>query len=284
MPTLRGDRPSFLDKTMIGRVIRVGAAITLAGAALLAAAIEGRVVSGRGTAVEHARVVLAGGETAFSGPNGEFSFPHAAPPAELTVSHPRFNTRRVEAAEDGVVEIVLEAKQEYFEEIAVSANRGEENFSPVSVAADVLRPEESTAPPGRLTELVAELPGVAENGQGGIFQTYSIRGVSRLRVLTLIAGMRIVGERRAGVSASLRFGGPGWGRAAVSPDLRRSGGRGGIRLSRWRELPDGRLGRWSLVGGRRPSQRRERRDSRRAAALLGLRTALDIARPTLAER
>ncbi len=186
-----------------GRIIGTGVAGWLAWAALAAAAVEGRVVSGRGTAVEHARVEwLEGGEVVFTDPRGGFVLAAAAPPVELVVSHPRFTARTLRVDLDSPVEIVLEAKQQVFEEIAVSANRGEENFSPVSIAADVLRPEESTAPPGRLTELVAELPGVAENGQGGLFQTYSIRGVSRSRVLTLVSGMRIVGERRAGVSAS----------------------------------------------------------------------------------
>ena len=187
---------------MTGRVIGIGVAGWLVCAALASAAVEGRVVSGRGKAVEHARVEAVGGEVVFTGPGGGFRFAAAEPPVELVVSHPRFAIRTVTVEEAGPVEIVLKVKQEYFEEIAVSANRGEENFSPVSIAADVLRPEEATAPPGRLTELVAELPGVAENGQGGIFQTFSIRGVSRLRVLTLVSGMRIVSERRAGVSAS----------------------------------------------------------------------------------
>ena len=53
-----------------------------------------------------------------------------------------------------------------------------------------------------IADLVAEAPGVSQNGQGGLFQTYSVRGVSRQRILTLVEGMRIVGERRAGVSAS----------------------------------------------------------------------------------
>ena len=171
-------------------------------AAAALASVEGRVVSGAGIPVEHARVELAGGPVVFSGAAGGFRFPAAEPPAELIVSHPRFASRTLPVTGAGPIEVVLTAKQEVFEEIAVSANRGEENFSPVSVAADVLRPEQAAAPPGRLTELVADLPGVAENGQGGIFQTYSIRGVSRLRVLTLVSGMRIVGERRAGVSAS----------------------------------------------------------------------------------
>ncbi|MFQ5349482.1 MAG: TonB-dependent receptor [Thermoanaerobaculia bacterium] len=188
---------------MTRRAIGIGVAVWLSWATFVSAAVEGRVVSGRGTPVEHARVALAGHDAAvFSGPGGGFRFADAEPPVELTVSHPRFATRTVAVTQDGPIEVVLTAKQEYFEEIAVSANRGEENFSPVSVAADVLRPEEAAAPPSRLTELVVELPGVAENGQGGIFQTYSIRGVSRLRVLTLVSGMRIVGERRAGVSAS----------------------------------------------------------------------------------
>ncbi|NIM63408.1 MAG: hypothetical protein GTN89_03630, partial [Acidobacteria bacterium] len=69
-------------------------------------------------------------------------------------------------------------KQQIYEAIAVTANPGEENFSPVSVAISVLDPEKSVAPPATLTEFVAETPGVAENGQGGAFQTFSVRGVS----------------------------------------------------------------------------------------------------------
>ena len=183
--------------------IGIAAAVWLGWATLAAAAIEGRVLSGRGTPVEQARLELAAvGEIVFSGPGGDFRFAAVELPVDLLVSHPRFITQTVTVERAGPVEIVLAAKQEVFEEIAVSANRGEENFSPVSIAADVLRPEDAATPPGSLAELVAGLPGVSENGQGGIFQTWSIRGVSRLRVLTLVSGMRIVGERRAGVSAS----------------------------------------------------------------------------------
>ena len=188
---------------MIGRALAIATLALLAAVAPSAAAVEGRVVSGNGTPVEHAQVEAAdGGPAVYTGPGGGFRLPRAEVPLVLTVSHPRFVRRTVTVTDSVPVEIVLTVKQKYFEEIAVSANRGEENFSPVSIAADVLRPEDATAPPGRLAELVTELPGVAENGQGGIFQTFSIRGVSRLRVLTLISGMRIVGERRAGVSAS----------------------------------------------------------------------------------
>ena len=108
----------------------------------------------------------------------------------------------VAAAGDELLVVVLQPKQEYYEEIAVSANRGEENFSPVSVATSVIQPSDNVAPPTDLTEMVSQVPSVSENGQGGLFQTYSIRGVSRQRVLTLVSGMRIVSDRRAGTSGS----------------------------------------------------------------------------------
>ncbi len=184
------------------------------------AAVEGVVLSAGGRPIEHARVEMAraravaeadrpgrartaGGESAvFTDSRGAFALPGAEPPLELVVTHPRFETVRVAIGGDRVVEIRLEPKQQIFEEIAVSANPGEDNFAPVSISSAVVDPQKTSAPPTTLTELVSAVPGVAENGQGGIFQTYSIRGVARLRVLTLIDGMRIVGERRAGVSAS----------------------------------------------------------------------------------
>lgn len=46
------------------------------------------------------------------------------------------------------------------------------------------------------------VPGVAEAGQGGVFQTFSVRGLAGQRLLTLIDGMTIVTERRAGASGS----------------------------------------------------------------------------------
>jgi iron complex outermembrane receptor protein len=49
---------------------------------------------------------------------------------------------------------------------------------------------------------VAIAPAVSENGQGGLFQNVSIRGVSRQRVRHMISGVRITDERRAGPSSS----------------------------------------------------------------------------------
>ncbi len=44
--------------------------------------------------------------------------------------------------------------------------------------------------------------GVTANGQSGRLQNFSIRGISRQRVMTQIAGMRIVTDRRAGTAAN----------------------------------------------------------------------------------
>ena len=127
------------------------------------------------------------------------------PPLVLEVGHPSFAARRLEidSIPDGPLEIILTPRKEVVrEEIAVSASRSQGSFSPQSAAASVLTPGASANLPNAVAELVAESPGVSQNGQGGLFQTYSVRGVSRQRILTLVEGMRIVSERRAGVSAS----------------------------------------------------------------------------------
>jgi outer membrane receptor protein involved in Fe transport len=53
-----------------------------------------------------------------------------------------------------------------------------------------------------LSQLVADTPGAELSGQGGLFQVYSLRGMSRWRVLTQFAGVPIHTERRAGTAAS----------------------------------------------------------------------------------
>lgn len=56
--------------------------------------------------------------------------------------------------------------------------------------------------PSTLTELIEGIPGVAENSQPGLYQVISIRGVSRQRILSIVDGVRLNSERRAGVAAS----------------------------------------------------------------------------------
>ena len=50
--------------------------------------------------------------------------------------------------------------------------------------------------------LADALPGVSSNGQGGLFQSYSMRGFSRWRIRTEISGVPILTDRRAGNSLS----------------------------------------------------------------------------------
>lgn len=55
--------------------------------------------------------------------------------------------------------------------------------------------------PAATADLLFGLSGVAENGQGGWVQMYSVRGVSRQRVMTYVAGIPIITDRRAGTAA-----------------------------------------------------------------------------------
>ena len=190
------------------RVIHYGLCLCLLARATGASAetppaIEGRVVGGGGLAVEHARVTADGHEV-FTDSRGHFAVHGCALPCVLAISHPRFYDLEVEVtgSEADDLEIALAAKQEIYEHVDVTASRGGAAFTPESVTSVVIKTEDKAAAPTTLVELVEGVAGVAENGQGGIFQVFSIRGVSRHRVLTLISGIPIIGERRAGVSAS----------------------------------------------------------------------------------
>lgn len=56
--------------------------------------------------------------------------------------------------------------------------------------------------PSSVLDVITDIPGVSKNGQAGLFQVYSIRGVSRQRVLTYINQTPLKSERRAGVASS----------------------------------------------------------------------------------
>lgn len=62
--------------------------------------------------------------------------------------------------------------------------------------------EEQVTLPLSAGSLVDALPGVSLNGQGGLFQSYSMRGFSRWRIRTEISGVPILTDRRAGNSLS----------------------------------------------------------------------------------
>ena len=60
--------------------------------------------------------------------------------------------------------------------------------------------ESSLFPSSTITDALTQYPGVETSGQGGWFQTFSIRGTSGARVTTFLSGIPIVTERRAGTS------------------------------------------------------------------------------------
>lgn len=162
------------------------------------AALEGVVRDPAGRPVAGARIEGCAGHPATDAA-GHFACEPAG--GEVRVSHPFFKTVRV-SPEGGVLEIVLEPRASADEEVLVSARRREDRFLPAAGEYRRVTDEQITPERATLTEAVAAQPGVAENGQGGVFQVVSVRGLSRGRVLTHVEGMRIVGERRAGVSPS----------------------------------------------------------------------------------
>lgn len=184
-------------------------AASLVWAPLLAqpalAAVQGVVTSLQGNPIEGVLVEhTESGQSRTTDALGRFAFPEVEPPANLRLTHPRFQDAEVEAAAAGEAPTyVLAPKQEVFDQILVSARREPAiGLEAVSVAATSLTPAELPAPPSSLVELIEETAGVAASGQGGRFQAYSIRGVAGQRVLTSVAGMRVVTERRAGATAS----------------------------------------------------------------------------------
>ena len=62
--------------------------------------------------------------------------------------------------------------------------------------------EEQITLPLSAGSLADALPGVSLNGQGGLFQSYSMRGFSRWRIRTEVSGVPILTDRRAGNSLS----------------------------------------------------------------------------------
>ena len=65
-----------------------------------------------------------------------------------------------------------------------------------------LESETNATPPANLADLLRTQPGVALNGQGGLFQTVSVRGLARQRVGTFFLDLPVTTERRAGTALS----------------------------------------------------------------------------------
>lgn len=173
------------------------------GAGPAGGAVRGRLLAPDGGPVVGARVEVLDGEArSRSDDLGYFGLHRVSPPVSLRIRHPAFEERTVEVAagESGPVEVFLVPRTGVEERVEVRGSRAGDGFSPTGLASTPVHLREVVVPPSTLTEAVVQAAGVSENGQGGRLQVFSIRGISRHRVLNLIAGARIVGERRAGVS------------------------------------------------------------------------------------
>ena len=167
--------------------------------------LSGRVVTPPAHPVAGARVQWSeGGAGALTDADGRFTVRGAEPPGQLTIHHPFFETRTIDIGSDTALPVLIRlvARPDFLQEVEITASRDGDPSAPVGVISTVVRPRDLPAPPSSLAEMVVQVPGVSENGQGGLFQVTSIRGVSGHRVQTLVADMRITSERRAGVSAS----------------------------------------------------------------------------------
>jgi len=172
--------------------------------------LHGKILDGNGSPVKGARMVSVEDREvlALSGPDGLYSFESESLPEEICVSHPGFESLNIKidpalfSGSSRELEITLRDKPELSEEITVTATVPLPGFAPVAAASATVEPHKLSEIPAALLDVVRTVPGVSANGQGGMFQTYSIRGVARHRVKSSILSARLAGERRAGVSAS----------------------------------------------------------------------------------
>ncbi|WP_018624507.1 TonB-dependent receptor [Kangiella aquimarina] len=93
-------------------------------------------------------------------------------------------------------------EDEKIKNVTVIAGSTPSHFTDLNSVSRLVSPTQKTIAPTSILDLLTEVPGVAENGQAGLFQVYSIRGLSRHRVLTYLSDIPLKAERRAGVATS----------------------------------------------------------------------------------
>ncbi len=185
------------------RWIAASAALVSAALTVHAAPLEGLVVEEGARPVAGARVEsLPSGTVVTTDSDGRFRIDHGGEAATLVVRHPLYEVREVRIApDDRTVTIALRPRIAVRQEVSVTA-AGAASPRPQTLPASDVDPRAAAGPVASVTDLVSEVPGVSQNGQGGLLQSVSIRGESRQRVLTFVGGMRVVTDRRAGTAAS----------------------------------------------------------------------------------
>lgn len=167
--------------------------------------VEGIVRNTSGEAIEGARISLTEtSEVTVSDASGAFKIEVSSLPTTIRVSRPGYTSDQTTIMHPPLttLSITLVPLQMFKEEITVTAAAPNREFAPESSASSSVTPEVAVEQPEALADIVEQIPGVAHNGQGGLLQVYSIRGISGHRIQTSIAGAKLTSERRAGVSGS----------------------------------------------------------------------------------
>ena len=95
------------------------------------------------------------------------------------------------AAPHTIEKINIYAKRHHFETVTGH-----------SLQTDSIDVQSQSMAPRTIADLLQNTAGVTFNGQGGLFQSYSIRGFSKARIRSEIEGVPIYTDRRAGNSLS----------------------------------------------------------------------------------
>jgi outer membrane receptor protein involved in Fe transport len=88
------------------------------------------------------------------------------------------------------------------DEIRVVARRSSALGGTGDSGVALIDPQATTVPAENIAQLLQQHSGIALSGQGGLFQTISVRGLSRQRVANFYLDIPILTERRAGTSSS----------------------------------------------------------------------------------
>lgn len=122
----------------------------------------------------------------------------------ISVTHPAYLPMEIEVDSDEAPTLKISLVQRNIaqEQVTVTEEMPAPGYAPIGSAASSIEPSDYLTELNSVGQLLENIPGVAPNGQGGLFVTYSVRGISKSRVLTSLGGMRLITERRAGISAS----------------------------------------------------------------------------------
>jgi len=123
---------------------------------------------------------------------------------DVSIQHPNFSSKTITIdLSIDTQTITLKPVNEAIEEVLVTTQRNApRHFDELNTANSTINLSQQDNPPATILEAITNIPGIAENGQGGLFQVYSIRGLSRQRVLTYLGQIPLKAERRAGVASS----------------------------------------------------------------------------------